>query len=99
MAADRGLLFDQIDLFCTESDGCSCCIQSDIAAANNGDFLRVSYGGIGAGAEVVGLHKICAGEVFICAIDADEELTKEDSYDAVYIGVGAGLPSFMGIEG
>ena len=28
-----------------------------------------------------------------------ERLMKEDGFDAVYIGVGAGLPSFMGIEG
>jgi len=28
-----------------------------------------------------------------------EQLIKEDGFDAVYIGVGAGLPSFMGIEG
>jgi len=28
-----------------------------------------------------------------------EQLMKEDGFDAVYIGVGAGLPSFMGIEG
>jgi len=28
-----------------------------------------------------------------------EQLLKEDGFDAVYIGVGAGLPSFMGIEG
>lgn len=28
-----------------------------------------------------------------------EQLTKEDGFDAVYIGVGAGLPRFMGIEG
>jgi len=28
-----------------------------------------------------------------------EQLMKEDSFDAVYIGVGAGLPSFMSIEG
>lgn len=28
-----------------------------------------------------------------------EELMKEDGFDAVYIGVGAGLPSFMGIDG
>lgn len=28
-----------------------------------------------------------------------EELMKEDGFDAVYIGVGAGLPRFMGIEG
>ena len=28
-----------------------------------------------------------------------EQLMKEDGYDAVYIGVGAGLPSFMDIEG
>jgi glutamate synthase (NADPH/NADH) small chain len=28
-----------------------------------------------------------------------EQLLKEDRYDAVYIGVGAGLPRFMGIEG
>jgi len=28
-----------------------------------------------------------------------EKLMKEDGFDAVYIGVGAGLPSFMGIEG
>jgi len=28
-----------------------------------------------------------------------EQLMKEDSFDAVYIGVGAGLPRFMGIEG
>jgi glutamate synthase (NADPH/NADH) small chain len=28
-----------------------------------------------------------------------EQLMNEDSYDAVYIGVGAGLPQFMGIEG
>jgi glutamate synthase (NADPH/NADH) small chain len=28
-----------------------------------------------------------------------EQLMKEDSFDAVYIGVGAGLPSFMNIEG
>jgi glutamate synthase (NADPH/NADH) small chain len=27
------------------------------------------------------------------------QLLKEDGFDAVYIGVGAGLPSFMGIEG
>lgn len=27
------------------------------------------------------------------------ELMKEDGFDAVYIGVGAGLPKFMGIEG
>lgn len=28
-----------------------------------------------------------------------EQLMREDGFDAVYIGVGAGLPSFMGIEG
>ncbi|MBP8910796.1 MAG: NADPH-dependent glutamate synthase, partial [Phycisphaerae bacterium] len=28
-----------------------------------------------------------------------EQLMKEDGFDAVYIGVGAGLPSFMNIEG
>jgi len=28
-----------------------------------------------------------------------EQLMNEDGYDAVYIGVGAGLPQFMGIEG
>jgi len=28
-----------------------------------------------------------------------EKLMKEDGFDAVYIGVGAGLPRFMGIEG
>jgi len=28
-----------------------------------------------------------------------EQLMKEDGFDAVYVGVGAGLPSFMGIEG
>ncbi len=28
-----------------------------------------------------------------------EQLMKEDGFDAVYIGVGAGLPRFMGIEG
>jgi glutamate synthase (NADPH/NADH) small chain len=28
-----------------------------------------------------------------------EQLMKEDGFDAVYIGVGAGLPYFMGIEG
>jgi glutamate synthase (NADPH/NADH) small chain len=28
-----------------------------------------------------------------------EQLMKEDAFDAVYIGVGAGLPSFMDIEG
>jgi len=28
-----------------------------------------------------------------------EQLMKEDGFDAVYIGVGAGLPSFMGVEG
>lgn len=28
-----------------------------------------------------------------------EQLIKEDGFDAVYIGVGAGLPRFMGIEG
>ncbi len=28
-----------------------------------------------------------------------EELMKEDGFDAVYVGVGAGLPSFMGIDG
>ena len=28
-----------------------------------------------------------------------EQLMKKDGFDAVYIGVGAGLPSFMGIEG
>jgi glutamate synthase (NADPH/NADH) small chain len=28
-----------------------------------------------------------------------EQLMKNDGFDAVYIGVGAGLPSFMGIEG
>jgi glutamate synthase (NADPH/NADH) small chain len=28
-----------------------------------------------------------------------EQLMNEDGYDAVYIGVGAGLPTFMGIEG
>jgi glutamate synthase (NADPH/NADH) small chain len=28
-----------------------------------------------------------------------EQLMKEDGFDAVYIGVGAGLPSFMGIQG
>ncbi len=28
-----------------------------------------------------------------------EQLMKEDGFDAVYLGVGAGLPSFMGIEG
>jgi glutamate synthase (NADPH/NADH) small chain len=28
-----------------------------------------------------------------------DQLIKEDGFDAVYIGVGAGLPSFMGIEG
>ncbi len=28
-----------------------------------------------------------------------KQLIKEDGFDAVYIGVGAGLPSFMGIEG
>ena len=28
-----------------------------------------------------------------------EQLMKEDGFDAVYIGVGAGLPKFMGIEG
>ncbi len=28
-----------------------------------------------------------------------EQLLKEDGFDAVYIGVGAGLPRFMGIEG
>ncbi len=28
-----------------------------------------------------------------------EQLMTEDGFDAVYIGVGAGLPSFMGIEG
>jgi glutamate synthase (NADPH/NADH) small chain len=28
-----------------------------------------------------------------------EQLVKEDGFEAVYIGVGAGLPSFMGIEG
>jgi glutamate synthase (NADPH/NADH) small chain len=28
-----------------------------------------------------------------------EQLMKEDGFNAVYIGVGAGLPSFMGIEG
>jgi glutamate synthase (NADPH/NADH) small chain len=28
-----------------------------------------------------------------------EQLLKEDGFDAVYIGVGAGLPQFMGIEG
>jgi glutamate synthase (NADPH/NADH) small chain len=28
-----------------------------------------------------------------------EQLMKEDGFDAVYIGVGAGLPSFLGIEG
>jgi glutamate synthase (NADPH/NADH) small chain len=28
-----------------------------------------------------------------------EELMKEDGFDAAYIGVGAGLPQFMGIEG
>jgi glutamate synthase (NADPH/NADH) small chain len=28
-----------------------------------------------------------------------EQLVKEDGFDAVYIGVGAGLPQFMGIEG
>ena len=28
-----------------------------------------------------------------------EQLMKEDDFDAVYIGVGAGLPRFMGIEG
>lgn len=28
-----------------------------------------------------------------------EQLMKDDGFDAVYIGVGAGLPSFMGIEG
>jgi len=28
-----------------------------------------------------------------------DQLMKEDGFDAVYIGVGAGLPSFMGIDG
>jgi glutamate synthase (NADPH/NADH) small chain len=28
-----------------------------------------------------------------------KQLMKEDGFDAIYIGVGAGLPSFMGIEG
>jgi glutamate synthase (NADPH/NADH) small chain len=28
-----------------------------------------------------------------------EQLMKEDGYDAVYVGVGAGLPKFMNIEG
>lgn len=28
-----------------------------------------------------------------------EQLMKEDGFDAVYVGVGAGLPKFMGIEG
>jgi glutamate synthase (NADPH/NADH) small chain len=28
-----------------------------------------------------------------------EQLMKEDGFDAVYIGVGAGLPKFMGVEG
>ena len=28
-----------------------------------------------------------------------EQLIEEDGFDAVYIGVGAGLPMFMGIEG
>jgi glutamate synthase (NADPH/NADH) small chain len=28
-----------------------------------------------------------------------EQLMKEDGFDAVYVGVGAGLPRFMGIEG
>jgi len=28
-----------------------------------------------------------------------EQLMKEDGFDAVYIGVGAGLPRFMGVEG
>ena len=28
-----------------------------------------------------------------------QQLLKEDGFDAVYIGVGAGLPNFMGIEG
>jgi len=28
-----------------------------------------------------------------------EQLMKEDGFDAIYIGVGAGLPRFMGIEG
>ena len=28
-----------------------------------------------------------------------EQLMNEDGFDAVYVGVGAGLPSFMGIEG
>jgi glutamate synthase (NADPH/NADH) small chain len=28
-----------------------------------------------------------------------QQLMKEDGFDAVYIGVGAGLPNFMGIEG
>ncbi len=28
-----------------------------------------------------------------------EQLMKDDGFDAVYIGVGAGLPSFMGIQG
>lgn len=28
-----------------------------------------------------------------------EQLMREDGFDAVYIGVGAGLPSFMGVEG
>lgn len=28
-----------------------------------------------------------------------EQMMKEDGFDAVYIGVGAGLPKFMGIEG
>jgi len=28
-----------------------------------------------------------------------EQLIKEDGFDAVYVGVGAGLPRFMGIEG
>lgn len=28
-----------------------------------------------------------------------DELMKEDGFDAVYVGVGAGLPSFMGIDG
>ena len=28
-----------------------------------------------------------------------EELMKEDGFDAIYIGVGAGLPSFMGVDG
>ena len=47
--------------------------------------------------EEMGVNIIC--NFIVGRTRTIEQLLKEDGFDAVYIGVGAGLPRFMGIEG